>query len=582
MLYDVNLGTRDYFTYKDAMLSNSLFSNFLKKHHLNVYKEESTRDLVCLDFDFGSRSYEEDKQRLETLLAAAEGNAAQRLEQALRKASIQKDCYRPKTRDQIRETFYENGVPITYQNHKKDGTAKAVETITYKMLYRTSAKAKLGQAIFINERLYDIAYDWLTMGLGDKLPEDNAKIVELSAYAPLTTSTITDTIHIPVEDILILEDKDSSFVTLANVVKAQEYKKSDKNKLVTSKRCEVVQEYTTITNTLWDGMGLIESSILPDWINGMALLRNHFFKMCGFRSHLQLFFKEWCRKNNLDYDTYQVTDMFGSSHYLKDIKVVTTDNAIKWKKFAELMGGTPASAHQYWCGRVNADGCLWGIVKTDHPSKLGSVQQMSYQMLNTLPCTKEDVKDIAQTSIHYVKRLKTDDSAFYQFLTEHANEVNHYEMLSALYKHNPQFAESTWFRNEKKKIISSYVYRLRTGKITIHADNLTVCGNPYALLLYSVGENWSKDPTLRQEDGAVQCYTTRFENGEYLAAFRNPHNAPNGICCLHNVYSKEMKQFFSFSDNILAVNCIRTDIQSRANGMDFDLTHWVSSVEIQI
>ena len=73
MLYDVNLGTRDYFTYTDAMLSNSLFSFYLQRNELNVYrgkkdiensKNESTRDIVCLDFDFGSRSYEEEIKRL--------------------------------------------------------------------------------------------------------------------------------------------------------------------------------------------------------------------------------------------------------------------------------------------------------------------------------------------------------------------------------------------------------------------------------------------------------------------------------------------------------------------------------------
>ena len=44
--------------------------------------------------------------------------------------------------------------------------------------------------MFINSKLYKKAYNWLTMGLGDKMPMDNAKIVEMSAYAPLTTSTI--------------------------------------------------------------------------------------------------------------------------------------------------------------------------------------------------------------------------------------------------------------------------------------------------------------------------------------------------------------------------------------------------------
>ena len=55
--------------------------------------------------------------------------------------------------------------------------------------------------MFINSRLYKKAYDWLTMGLGEKMPIDDAKIVEMSAYAPLTTGVSTyanrnNTIHI--------------------------------------------------------------------------------------------------------------------------------------------------------------------------------------------------------------------------------------------------------------------------------------------------------------------------------------------------------------------------------------------------
>ena len=52
------------------------------------------------------------------------------------------------------------------------------------------------------------------------------------------------------------------------------------------------------------------------------------------------------------------------------------------------MGGSLESAYEYWCNKVNEDGSVFGIVKTDHPSKLGEYQQLSYQMVNTLPCTK--------------------------------------------------------------------------------------------------------------------------------------------------------------------------------------------------
>lgn len=583
MLYDVNLGTRDYFTYTDAMFNNSLFSFFLQKNGLNIYKGESTRDIICLDYEFGSRSYDNEHARLEKLFNDTDGDSKERIKQALQKVEDRKDLYNEKSRDEIREYFYENGVDVTYKRKRRDGTIKE-ETIHYEMLFRTSAKAKLGQVIFINNKLYDIAYDWLTIGLGKKMSRDNAKIVEMSAYAPLTTSTIIGTLHIPVENILILKDQDSFFETMTKVVKAEEYevkvkkknKETNKNEKVIEKRkkCVVTEEKRQVKNTIWDGMALIEADsnyfYLPSYINGMILLRNHLFKACAFKCYLQKFFKDWCKKNGYDYNTYQIQDMFGKWHYLKDIKMITTDNAIKWKKFQDLMGNNSIEAYEYWCKRIHADGDIWGIVKTDHPSKLGQYQQLSYQMINTLPCTKDGVKDIAQISIDYVELLKRDNDEFEKFLRKYANEVNHYQMLADLYAQNHEFGNSKFFRYEKKEIIKQYVFRMRKGKIMVNGDNLTVCGNPYALLLYSVGEDFEKDPTLSQESNCIQCYTKRFDDNEYLAAFRNPHNSPNNVCYLHNLYSDEMDKYFAFSKNIIAVNCIHTDIQDRANGMDED------------
>ena len=199
---------------------------------------------------------------------------------------------------------------------------------------------------------------------------------------------------------------------------------------------------------------------------------------------------------------------------------------------------------------------------------MGEHQQLSYQMINTLPCTKDEVKAIAQASIDYVELIKSDADEFEKFLRRNANEVNHHEMLADLYDYNHEFAESKWFREEKRRIIANYVRRLREGKIFVEGDNLTVFGNPYALLLYAVGEDWRDDPTFQKERVCIQCYTPRFSSGEYLAAFRNPHNSPNNICYLHNVYSKYYEKYFDFSNNIMAVNCIETDIQDRANGMD--------------
>lgn len=148
MLYDLNLGIRDYFTYTDAMFNNSLFSFFLQNNGLNVYKGESTRDIICLDYEFGSRSYENEHKRLEKLFIESDGESKERIQKALQKVESNKYLYKEKSRDEIREYFYENGVEVTYKKKRRDGSIKE-ETIHYEMLFRTSAKAKLGQVIFI-------------------------------------------------------------------------------------------------------------------------------------------------------------------------------------------------------------------------------------------------------------------------------------------------------------------------------------------------------------------------------------------------------------------------------------------------
>ncbi len=619
-LFGNNQGVRERYDFTDAMFSNSLFSDWIKDHGLNIWNDTSTRDIICLDFDFGSRSYEEEITHLRKQFKGYEEDASitkeskERIKQIFENVQANKDNYLKMSKDEIRELFYENGVDVIYRTKYSKKNEEKVQIINYKMLYRNSSKAKIGQVMFINSKLYKKAYDWLTMGLGDKMPMDDAKIVEMSAYAPLTTSTIVGKFHCPVEDILILKDHDSFFKTMAKIVSAEEYtdyervideeateaarQKAIKEKKflkdgitpkytrryktvpVIKKKCVVHDEETEVKNTLFDGEMLAESSILPSWVNGMALLREHFFKACAIRCEIQLFLKDWCAEHGYDYETYEVKDMFGISHKLKDIKMITTDNAIKWKKFMNLMGKTPAEAYKYWCDRVNADGSYWGIVKTDHPSKLGNVQQMSYQMVNTLPSYKDDIlpccyvneiRELAKKSVDYVESLKDYDGFYVDFLRKNANIVNHYEMLADLYDNSKfHFEESTWFRYEKRQIIRSYVNRLRTGKVTINGDNLTIFGNPYALLMKAVGENPDDDPTFKVEHGTIQVYTKRFNDKEYLCGIRNPHNSPNNICYLHNHYDYRFERYFKISKNIMFVNCIHTDIQDRANGCDFD------------
>lgn len=565
-LYEYNNGVRDHYEYKDAMFTNSLFSDFLKENGLKVWKEESTRDLICLEFNFGSRSYEEEINHLKNIaidarteykLAKSSGYASQiqkrknkriKISRLYQEAVNNKEKYNKHNKEEIRNIFYNEGVNVEYITRKKNGDIIKREIIHYKMLYRSTGKAKKGSCMFICDRLYKKAIKFLYMGI--KLPKKNSPTVEISAYAPLVSSAIVGKVKINPKNILVLKDVDRSFFT--NVVSIE----TDENKHCYAKHIDNYE----LKNTMFDGQALIDSSIFPSWGNGYILLRHHFCKMAAFSTNIQMFFRDYFGDN---YYSATVTDMFGVEHYVKDIELITTDNAMKWLKFNK--------SYDYWCEKVYENNCMFGIVKTAHQSKLGEVQRMSYQMVNSLD--EKIMPNVVKESVEYINKLKQDNSEFLKYLDKNKNFSNDYEVLIALCNQNPDFVRSSYFRRRKRKIIENYVLNMKSGRIIQNAENLVIVGSPYAMLLYAATGNESSvddDNTFFTEEGTIQCYTERFNSGDYLAFFRSPFNSKNNLTYLHNIYHKNLDKYFNLGKQCIAVNMNGTDFQDRNNGSDQD------------
>lgn len=565
-LLEYNNGVRDHYEYKDAMFTNSLFSDYLIEAGLNIWKEESTRDIICLEFNFGTRSYDEEKShllniakkaRLEYKIAKSHSNKNEikskynkrkKIMNLIKFTDENKVKYKKISKEEIRRLFYNSGVNVEYITRNKNGEIKKTEVIHYKMSYRSTGKAKKGSCMFICDRLHKKAQKFLYMGI--KLPKKNPMIVEISAYAPLVSSAIIAKIKINPKNILILEDIDKSFIT--NIISIE----TDKDRHCFAKKIDNYE----LKNTLFDGQALIDSSIFPTNGNGYILLRHHFCKMAAFCSNIQKFFKDYFKD---EYYSATVTDMFGVEHFVKDIEVITTDNAMKWLKFDK--------GYEYWCKKVYENNCMFGIVKTAHESKLGDVQKMSYQMVNSLD--ENIMENIVKESISYVEKLKKEDNFFLEFLKKNSNFSNDYEALIALCDQNSEFTRSEYFRRRKEFIIKTYVLNLKTGKIIQNAENLVIVGSPYAMLLYGATGDKNiidKDDTFEVEFNTIQCYTERFNDDEYLAFFRSPFNSKNNLTYLHNTYSNKMKKYFIFGKQIVAVNMIGTDFQDRNNGSDQD------------
>lgn len=541
VLYEYNLGLRTSMSMTDAMLSNSLLLDFLEKNGLEDYKGKSTRDVICIKFSFGCNDFKTNLDRLEEQIDKGSCENIEYLEELKDKLKANKELYSKITAQELRTKFYTEGVDVMWTDKKK------TKKIHYKMLYRSTGKAKEGSCTFINERLYDKTVRWMRMGI--ELPEHNAPIVEIGAYSSLVGSGIVNRIKIDPKNILVLKDVDSYTKTAVISIETDENKHSFAKKI----------ENYPLKNTMFDGQALIDSSIFPEWGEGYILLRHHFFKAAAFNSEIQLFMKDYFGD---EYDTAEVTDMFGRKMKAKDVLLITTDNALKYLKFDV--------SFEYWSDWVRENGCLFGIVKTAHPSKLGELQRMSYQMVNALDMRKMD--SVIKTSLEYIDRLKRDDDFFLDYLRKNANFANDFEVLVALVENDRDFMDSDYFRERRNYVLKNYAMNFKNGRLLQNADNLVIVGSPYAMLMHSVGDDPLSDPTFEVEDVAIQCWTERFEDDEYLAEFRSPFNSLNNLGCLHNKKCKLLERYFNIGKQCIAVNMNGTDFQSRNNGSDQDFS----------
>ncbi len=581
---------KPYLDMGEAVINNSLFSDYMEHHGVAVKGKGRSKDFIVMKFDYGVKN----------IMSANE----------------------------LRDYYYKNGASVTWEIYDKEGNLIKEDTIHYQMLMRNPGKAKEGDCIFIRKNLHKTALTYITMNLWDKMPYDNAKIVEMSAYSPLVTATAMDYIQIPMENIFIVKDEEVYAMVHAVMVKTKdvEYTKSsidwdmtetylngkynltfykkklkdnpelkyipktkkalkangieiqecpEKKKSFTEKECYVdrPEEQIKVKNTLWDGMGLIDESIFPKGkgMEGFIYCRSYFFKSCLFRGNLQKYFKDYYRD---DYETATATDMFGNVFRVADIKVIITENSIKWIKFKDLMGNKLINAYNYYKNFMKKHKEKFAIVKTAHASKYGELQRSSYQANNSLPCVDRAVLEkIAKVSIDYCNSLKKSHAAFIKHLVINSSkEYSINNVLVALDKWNHNFKHTEYFKEQKTKIISKFKNeRLKLGKLLQYGDNLTICGNPVVLLMKVTGQDFLKEPCFEKIENGIECYTARFKDGEKLAGFRSPHNSPNNIVHLINTYSEELLRYFpNLGKSVIVINGIGTDVQDRLNGQDLD------------
>jgi hypothetical protein len=309
-----------------------------------------------------------------------------------------------------------------------------------------------------------------------------------------------------------------------------------------------------------------------------------------FRGQVKKFFEDWCKQNGKDYETHKVKDRYGNEIPIKNVRIITTENSLKIEKFKDI-----GASYDYWKQKVKEDNCQFGVCKIDHISKYNNIlnnnddivrcyQRHSYQHINSLPIDMNQAKDLCKDTVEYVNSMKDNNDLFINYLKRTKSDVNSNEMIISLFEHNKEFENSKFFRKYKSKTLSEYKEILREGKILVEGDNLTVCGNPMVLLYHAVEQvpytkdakgkcildDEYRDETLPVLKEGISVYIRAFPDKTELASLRNPHNSFANIGYNINHRHELMETYFNFSNNIMAINCIKTDEQDKKNSEDFD------------
>ena len=450
----------------------------------------------------------------------------------------------------------------------------------YCFFKRGASKARTANVIFCKKKYYKKLFDRCLLGL--EIEKNSlCDLTSIGAYTSLIMSGVIGTIDIPKEEILIINDIDSPVFKAQQTLTVQ-----NKDNTITQ-----IDDLFDVSNCTTDGQSLMDESKFEEneliRYNSTALLRSDFLKSNSCRTAMQRYFEE----NNIT----KVWDKYRGWMDASKIRLIITPNSCKFLKFASYFKDEKA-CFEHWLNNIDS---TFGVVKTDHMGNYGYSNRLSYQMINSMNLSKDEVRELMQDELDYVKLLKdntlvtSDDfsnmgnekrkvnreirnemSYFLNYLGT-SDDLSSGDMINAILNRNKDYRFTQKFKDYKKNQIKLYIDNLRLGKIRIKNSLYAIMVScPYEMLVSAtIEENKINDSIMK----GWELYCPRFEDNKPLMGIRNPQINEGNIGHFTNTFHEEYKWFGYWKDgkpqfNFVAfVNSWDVDIMNRLQGCDWDV-----------
>lgn len=435
-----------------------------------------------------------------------------------------------------------NVAELRQELYEKGFYCDGVHYVRYK---RSAGSSRVGKCLFIDEKLYPGIWDWTLCGLNIN-PEVPFDLAAFESYIALTLSSIVGEIEIYPENILVIDDYESTFRDHAAVTQLAE-----DNTLYT------VDEETEISNSIWDGQSLMDKSLFGEYSDkGMLLLRARFFKSCCFNCNIQ----KWFSDNGIT-DVSQLNG-FTLAKNIEDVKLITTPSSIKYLKFGSL---------EQWLENLEP---LFGVVKYEKPTHYfdGKLVQTHYQLLNTLQMTQDEVDEFLKPTLDYHRALKNIPAVLRNHIKYPGEQMalplsplrNRNEIVYKLMGINDRFCETSIYRKFVDQLVLSLNKNVRCGHVLVNGNYSTLCGNPIEMLQASVG--LFKGQSIL---GVGNIHSLRFDYGKTILGSRSPHVTMGNVWLANNVECPMIDEYMNQTNEIVCINSIDENLLMRLSGADW-------------
>ncbi|MDF2544264.1 MAG: Phage related protein [Herbinix sp.] len=507
-------------------------------------KYERNKAIVNVEFDTALYSYIEEENYV--------GRETRNGGYKVTKEDTKRDK-KTMTTEELRDYLYKNGFKI-------DGKE-------YVELKRSGSKAKEGDHLFILKKHYKEMSSFGRLNINvpktKEITKNKPKIdlTSVKAYEALTGSSLERIFNIPKEEILIVRDIKNAFNVGAYVVSM------GKDKIPYA---HYTDNYR-MENDCFDGESLLDSSYFPKDKNGemtgMQLLRNTLLKTCAFNTNIQEFYK--------DRGITTVYNAYGDPQDASKVRLIITPNSLKIYKLKEFIKKdcTNKEAYEYWINNISD---TFGVVKSEHISTYGNgrYNRLSYQMINSLPLTYDDILELIKTDMKYIHLVKNHVSVY----REHIKNTNinaSGSFIDNMLVCDDNFKDTDMCKKNRDSAVTHYKNKLYKGKMAVKGDYGTICSMPWELLnstLYQqTDETFYKfQLSLKPLQAKGEIYKADLELNEEVAIFRSPHICASNVIVGEMKEHEEFKTWFNFTKGILVVTPWEWDIMERGNSLDFD------------